>query len=243
MANNVTITQGTGTTVATDEVAGVHYQAVKLVSGTEDSIDRIGGDATNGLDVDVTRITPGTAATNLGKAEDAAHASGDVGVMILGVRQDTLSTLSGTDGDYTPISMNANGAVYVATVNSRDRTTDNIGVAMQTDAIMNDTTVLTPQFAAIDVGASGDNTIVTAVVGRNIRVLGYVLVATGAVTVRFEDGASGTALTGQMSLAANSVVSVPFNPVGWFETSDNTLLNLELGSAVGVEGHLVYVEV
>ena len=57
MANNLGYTEGSGSTVATDDVAGVHYQVVKLAAGTEDSAERITGDATNGLDVDVTRVT------------------------------------------------------------------------------------------------------------------------------------------------------------------------------------------
>lgn len=56
MADNVAITAGSGTNIATDDVAGVHYQRVKLVNGTLDATDAIGGDATNGLDVDVTRV-------------------------------------------------------------------------------------------------------------------------------------------------------------------------------------------
>lgn len=53
-------------------------------------------------DVDVTTvgtITPGTAATSLGKAEDAAHASGDVGVFSLGVANEAQTSLA-ADGDY-----------------------------------------------------------------------------------------------------------------------------------------------
>jgi hypothetical protein len=56
MADNVPITAGSGTNVATDDVAGVHFQRVKLVDGTLDSSTAIPGDATNGLDVDVTRV-------------------------------------------------------------------------------------------------------------------------------------------------------------------------------------------
>lgn len=73
----------------------------------------IGGDATNGLDVDVTRVIPGTAATNLGKAEDAAHTSGDVGVMALSVRSNTAAATSGTDGDYQPLITDTNGRLHV----------------------------------------------------------------------------------------------------------------------------------
>jgi len=69
----------------------------------------VSGDATNGLDVDVTRVIPGTAATALGKAEDAVHASGDTGVMILAVRRDTVTSLVGTDGDYAPVQVDAVG--------------------------------------------------------------------------------------------------------------------------------------
>ena len=68
-------------------------------------------------DVDVTSIIPGTGATNLGKAEDAAHSSGDVGIMALGVRNDTLAALAGTDGDYTPFQFDARGALYVESPN------------------------------------------------------------------------------------------------------------------------------
>jgi len=58
-------------------------------------------------------ITPGTGATNLGKAEDAAHTSGDVGVMSLAVRNDVLATLAVADGDYAPFQVNSAGSLYV----------------------------------------------------------------------------------------------------------------------------------
>lgn len=60
----------------------------------------------------ISSIVPGTGATNLGKAEDAVHASGDTGVMFLAVANEAQSNLSGTDGDYTPIGTNRKGTVY-----------------------------------------------------------------------------------------------------------------------------------
>jgi hypothetical protein len=104
-------------------------------------------------------------------------------------------------------------------------------------------TALTPKWAAIHCNTNGDNTIVAAVVDRKIRVLSVYLVAAGAVTARFESGASGTALSGQMSLAQNGGFVLPFNPAGWFETAAGALLNLELGGAVYVDGTVQYVEV
>jgi hypothetical protein len=67
-------------------------------------------------DVDVLTcgtITPGTGATNLGKAEDTGHTSGDVGVMALAVRDDTLGAFSGYDEDYEPFHTDSNGALWV----------------------------------------------------------------------------------------------------------------------------------
>src|SRR3970040_14013 len=47
--------------------------------------------------------------------------------------------------------------VDVLTQPARDRLTDNVGAALQTDIILNDTTALTPKFAVIDAATSGDN--------------------------------------------------------------------------------------
>jgi hypothetical protein len=60
------------------------------------------------------RVAPGgSGASDLGKAEDAAHTSGDVGVMSLAVRQDTMAALAGTTGDYIPITTDESGQARV----------------------------------------------------------------------------------------------------------------------------------
>jgi len=46
------------------------------------------------------------------KAEDAAHASGDIGTYILAVRQDTLASSVSADGDYASLKVDASGALY-----------------------------------------------------------------------------------------------------------------------------------
>lgn len=58
-----------------------------------------------------TALTPGTAAANLGKAEDAASASGDTGIFILGVRRDALLISASATADYNEIATNRFGAV------------------------------------------------------------------------------------------------------------------------------------
>lgn len=98
-----------------------------------------------------------------------------------------------------------------------------------------------PRYAVIDAAASGDNTVVEAVSNKKIRVTALFLVSAGTVTARFESGASGTALTGQMTTAVNTSVVLPENRSGWFETAAGALLNLELSGNVSVDGGLVYV--
>lgn len=66
-------------------------------------------------DVDVTTvgtITPGTAATSLGKAIDSAAGATDTGVAMLGIRDDTLSTLTPVDGDYVTPRFTSTGALW-----------------------------------------------------------------------------------------------------------------------------------
>lgn len=135
------------------------------------------------------------------------------------------------------------GDVDVTSQPARSATVDAITAKLATDAIQNGLTALTPKFAVIDAASSGDNTLVAAVSSKKIRVLALFIVAAGTVNVRFESGAGGTALTGQMNLVANSGFTLPFNPVGWFETAATTLLNLELSAAISVDGSVVYVEV
>lgn len=142
-----------------------------------------------------------------------------------------------------PAGSNNIGDVDVLTMPVADRTTDNMGVALQTDALANDTTMLTPKFVAISASSSGNNTVLASVSSKKIRVLACSLMATAAVNVKFQSGASGTDLTGLYYCAANGGFVLPFNPLGWFETAATTLLNLNLSAANAVGGCLTYVEV
>lgn len=95
--------------------------------------------------------------------------------------------------------------------------------------------------AVIDNATLGDNTLVAAVAGKKIRVLNIVVVSAGTMTIRFESGASGTALTGQMNVAAATGFAPGFDPTGHFETAAGELLNMELSGATSADGWLTYV--
>ncbi len=94
--------------IGTDGAAGP-TKAVSI-AGTEagGNLQEILVDATGHPQVDVLTL-PGAL---VGHAEDDAHTTADVGVEILAVRNDTLATLCDTDGDYAPVQVDADGAVY-----------------------------------------------------------------------------------------------------------------------------------
>lgn len=142
-----------------------------------------------------------------------------------------------------PAGTNNIGDVDVLTQPARVATVDSITAKIATDKIQDGLTALTPKFAIIDVATSGDNTLLAAVTAKKIRILSLYMVASAAVTARFESGAAGTALSGQMQLAANGGFVLPFNPVGWFETASGVLFNLELSGAISVDGGFTYIEV
>ncbi len=94
--------------------------------------------------------------------------------------------------------------------------------------------------AVINASTSGNNTLVAAVANRRIIVHQVFIVVADVVSARFESGADGTALTGQMPLAANGGFVLPWSEAGWFETASGVLLNLELSGAIGAHGCLKY---
>ncbi len=103
----------------TDNGGSLTVDGTVAVSGVGGTV--VVGDGGGSLTVDgtvavssvTTSITPGTGSTNLGKAEDAAHANGHVGVMALAVRNDTASALATTNGDYIPFTTDSLGRLWV----------------------------------------------------------------------------------------------------------------------------------
>ena len=63
----------------------------------------------------ITSVIPGSSALNLGKQEDVAHSSGDVGVQMLAVRKSVPADLSNADGDYEPLQLDE-GRLWTSTV-------------------------------------------------------------------------------------------------------------------------------
>jgi hypothetical protein len=104
------VSAGAMTVAGTD---GTNARALKTDSSGELQVDVLSC-AVHDIGSVTTAIVPGTGATNLGKAEDAQHTTGDVGVMVLGVRAaaPTERSAGPTDGDYEPLGINEVGALW-----------------------------------------------------------------------------------------------------------------------------------
>jgi hypothetical protein len=95
--------------------------------------------------------------------------------------------------------------------------------------------------AVIDATTAGDATLVAAVAGKQIQVHAILLSASGASTLRLEDGVSGTALTGTIDLNGNKAFVMPFSPVPWVTCTVATLLNAETtGTSISLDGVMIY---
>jgi hypothetical protein len=174
MADNVAITAGSGTTIATDEVSGTleHVQLFKLAISTDGSRTLIPADATNGLDVDVTRISGALpAGTNLiGSIEitdgtndlliDTAHNDGesatenhlDVAAKLMG-----LNNAGTYDRVRATVSVNKN-ATYAAAQTGTALWTPAAGKAVVVTSVQIQSFGTTAGTAICWFGGSGDTT-------------------------------------------------------------------------------------
>lgn len=189
-------------------------------------------------DVDVTSVVPGTAATNLGKAEDAGHTSGDVGVMALAVRQDAAAALAGTDADYAPLEVDAIGRLHAN--------------ATEISGAVYDGTTLCTVKRFMAVCGDGDS-LIAAVASKKFRVLSFAAISLSGTIARFwlDDAdaavvlgsATGIALEEDSGAAPPGFV-LPHNPHGWFQTATaNKSLRVQYASGTGALFFGTYIEV
>lgn len=188
------------------------------------------------------------------------------GFIIGVVRNDVLATLADTDNEIAPLQVDPDGALYVTGSVEHDTEDDGaphkIGGRSQEPtaqleevadndradgafdrqgrlAVWNGYPV---QTAIINDSTSGNNTIQAAAgSGLRIAVMGYHIVSDGTTDVRWEDGAGGTAFTGQIPLQAREGLSVGYGFSPMWVGAANVLLNLELTANVVVHGQVSFI--
>ena len=96
------------------------------------------------------------------KAEDAAHSSGDTGIMSLAVRNDDVAALSGTDGDYSPLQVNAAGSLYTKDETGEAGSILVTGTTAVTTTVTANTKFIAIQFIEDSVFDSGNDGLISA---------------------------------------------------------------------------------
>ena len=148
-------------------------------------------------------VTVGVAATSLGKAEDAVHATADTGVFTLGVRRDGAITTAPTSaaGDYSEMAVDNFGQVRQAL---QARTTnptagaDGNGIIPITDKLGKQVVVGSirdlKDNQVTTITNTTETTIVTAVAATFMDLYGIIITNTSAtaVNVAIRDATAGT---------------------------------------------------
>lgn len=238
------------------------------VTGSLTSAGNVTNAGTFAVQVDGAALTALQLIDNLVLAEDAAHQSGDPGIQMLAIRDDTPAVVSGTEGDYEPLHTDGTGRLWTnpqgnvahdgidsgnpikfgGRAQESEAQPEEVADNDRVDALFDRAGYqrvrgdFDPSFADINDSTSGDNTIVAAqAAGKRIAVWAILIVSDGTTDVRWEDGAAGTAFTGQVPLQAREGYSISAGGiVPLFVGSAATLLNLELTAAVNVHGFVSY---
>lgn len=101
-------------TAASSTIGGVEYPIVKIpdtiTASVNGTVTVIGNPSVSGT-VNIVFSNPSIVGTYI---EDAAHATGDKGLFGLGVRNDTLASVTSADNDYSPFAVGAAGEAITA---------------------------------------------------------------------------------------------------------------------------------
>lgn len=139
MGETVTITSGAastlppGTKIAVDDAGadGV-VQLVGLVAVTDGAATKIDPATAGNQDAQTALLTTMDADTSslagAVKTTDAAAGGSDLGIPAMYIRDDTLTTLGISDGDYGPARMNSRGAPWMAMDTRLDGTNDAVAL-------------------------------------------------------------------------------------------------------------------
>lgn len=259
MADNVAITAGSGTNIATDDIAGVHYQRMKLVDGTLDATTAIA--AGGGVEAGALRVTVASDSTGVLSVDDngSTISIDDGGSSITVDGSVTASLASGTNniGDVdvltVPAPLNVTGTgtessalrVTIATDSTGVLSVDDNGASLTVDGTVASTQSGTWSIRNQD--GSGNN--LTSALRGTERALSVQLVdgsgnqvtSFGGGTQYTEDGASaggetGTVFLGVRNDAATSKTSADGDFSAIATDSAGRVGIADLGGSVTVDG-------
>lgn len=213
MADNVGYTPGSGATIAADDISGVLYQRMKLSLGADGSATDAPGDGTNGLDVDVTRV------------------SGDVTVV-----QSTAANLNATvTGTVTANAGTGNFTVAQATAGNLNATVVVSGVADVEGNVAHDTA---DSGNPLKIGTRARNAVLTSAANDDRTdavgtLQGYVITYPYALPQSALTGTASSTGTGDTSVIAAQGAGITINVTTitvYNDSTTNTFVNIKDGA-------------
>lgn len=261
MADNLTTQSATPATVpsssviATDDVSGVHFQRVKLVDGTADSSVAIAGDATNGLDVDVTRVQGTVTVADGGGTLSVDDGGGSLTV-------DGTVAVSGsvavagplTDAQLRATAVPVSGTFYQATqpvsgTVGIDSATNTVKIDGTTNTVKLDAgqiTTLTPPaaitgFATLTAQTTGNTSLNNIDTKLPALSGGNVPVTLGSATVTV--GSHDVTNTGTFKVQATPSVSTGFVRGASTATNGTAEVSLLTAAGVGIKNYITTISV
>jgi len=227
-------------------------QKTQVVDGSGNVI----GATSNALDINIKSGNPTTIAVTQAtasslnatvKTDQTTHGTTDlVAADITKVNGSAVATGNGTASGSIRVALPTDGTGVVG-LNAGTNLVGKVSSSNETSTMYDGTTALTPKFAAISAASSGNNTLIAANATKKLRILAINFISAAANNIYITNGAGGTALwagsTNKANFGANGGIVLPYNPVGWFETSANTALVANLSAASAIGGSITYVEV
>lgn len=185
--------------------------------------------------------------------EDEPHASGDAGVMGLGVQNEALATFSATALDYVPAAHTKSGQALIAALKAESAGDTSSGVARMYDPQGNAVLLgigpykyigannwdreRTPNvFKVVALAAAtAETTIWTPTSGKKFRLMGFILTCGAASTLTFKDNTTGTTI-----FAARGATDTPISPAamgnGILSAAANNVLTVTRGTSCTLDG-------
>jgi hypothetical protein len=232
MADNVAITAGSGTSIATDDVSGVHFQKVKLIDGTADGSAAIAGDATYGLDVDVTRVTGTVTVASTAQAADASSIGSTPTLLIVGGKDASNNARSLKTATTGRLEVDVNGSAAVTNAGTF-ATQDSQTIADDAAFTVATSKVFAAGFLADD--ASPDGADEGDAVAARVTLDRKQIVQVGESGANLVRGGGSKADTSDQSIMAAGGAGV-YNYLTWVtvynSSSTNTYVNIKDGSTV-----------
>ncbi len=218
MADNIAVSAGSGTTVATDDIGGVHYQRVKLALGADGTA--------NDASVGAGAVGTGTQRITLASDDPAVVALQLLDNAISGSEmQVDIITSALPDGAMTE----ATGQAIIAAIEAP------VTELPQTPLLT------TSDLTSVHVtrSTSGETSAVSATASQTTRVHMVTILVAGAVTVELLDGSAGTSLRKWVFPDKGGFFS-GFVERPLAKTTANTALYVKTSAAVAVDVTLDY---